>query len=200
MNPYAEMVRGYKNRFTSTILSQIQIEQDLNFITEGLSLRALAAIKSYSSNENLRSFTPFYYGVAETETESGVTNTLYQIQEGTEYLDRNDIYNYVNSNYYYEFVTQYDRLFSEKHQVGGLLVFNFSESMNTISGNLHYRVCHLEIWGFQAVQHMGMMIVILLSSILDTMVLKNLLKTIVSDFSHLQDWAGLSQMNLFLAI
>lgn len=135
VNPYAEMVRGYKNRFTSTILSQIQIEQDLNFITEGLSLRALAAIKSYSSNENLRSFTPFYYGVAETETESGVTNTLYQIQEGTEYLDRNDIYNYVNSNYYYEFVTQYDRLFSDKHQVGGLLVFNFSESMNTISGN-----------------------------------------------------------------
>ena len=135
VNPYAEMVRGYNNRFTSTILSQIQIEQNLNFITEGLKLRALAAIKSYSSNENSRSFTPFYYGIAESETESGVTNSLYQIQEGTEYLDRNDIYNYVNSNYYYEFVTQYDRLFSEKHQVGGLLVFNFSESMNTISGN-----------------------------------------------------------------
>ena len=135
VNPYAEMVRGYKNRFTSTILSQIQLDQDLSFITEGLSFRALAAVKSYSSNENLRSFTPFFYGVAETETESGITNTLYQIQEGTEYLNQNDTYNYVNSNYYYEFVGQYDRLFSEKHQVGGLLVFNFSESMNTISGS-----------------------------------------------------------------
>ena len=62
-NPYAEMVKGYKNRFTSTILSQIQIEQDLDFLTEGLSFRALAAIKSYSRTENKRSFTPFYYGV-----------------------------------------------------------------------------------------------------------------------------------------
>lgn len=135
VNPYAEMVRGYKNRFTSTILSQIQLEQDLSFITEGLSLRALAAIKSYSSTENRRSFTPFYYGVSEKQTESGVENELYQIQEGTEYLNENQTDNYVNSNYYYEFVTQYDRLFRDKHQVGGLLVFNFNESLNTISGS-----------------------------------------------------------------
>lgn len=135
VNPYAEMVRGYKNRFTSTILSQVQLEQDLSFITDGLSFRALAAIKSYSSTENRRSFTPFFYGVAETQTETGIENKLYQIQEGTEYLNENQTDNYVNSNYYYEFVTQYDRLFKDKHQVGGLLVFNFSESLNTISGS-----------------------------------------------------------------
>jgi TonB-linked SusC/RagA family outer membrane protein len=64
-----------------------------------------------------------------------VENELYQIQEGTEYLNENQTDNYVNSNYYYEFVTQYDRLFRDKHQVGGLLVFNFSESLNTISGS-----------------------------------------------------------------
>ncbi|MDC3079225.1 TonB-dependent receptor [Flavobacteriaceae bacterium] len=134
VNPYAEMVRGYKNRFTSTILSQVQIEQDLTFITEGLSLRALAAIKSYSSTENRRSFTPFFYGISEVQTESGIENKLYQVQEGTEYLNENQTDNYVNSNYYYEFVSQYDRLFADKHQVGGLIVFNFSESLNTISG------------------------------------------------------------------
>ena len=71
-NPYAEMVKGYKNRFTSTILSQVQIEQDLDFITKGLSFRALAAIKSYSRTENKRSFTPFYYGVLETQTNFGI--------------------------------------------------------------------------------------------------------------------------------
>ena len=134
-NPYAEMVKGYKNRFTSTILSQIQIEQDLDFLTEGLSFRALAAIKSYSRTENKRSFTPFYYGVLETETNFGIENELYQIQEGTEYLNENQTDNKVESNYYYEFVTQYDRLFKSKHQIGGLLVFNFSEALNTISGD-----------------------------------------------------------------
>ena len=83
------MVKGYKNRFTSTILSQVQIEQDLDFITKGLSFRALAAIKSYSRTENKRSFTPFYYGVLETQTNFGIENELYQIQEGTEYLNEN---------------------------------------------------------------------------------------------------------------
>jgi len=134
-NPYAEMVKGYKNRFTSTILSQVQIEQDLDFLTKGLSFRALAAIKSYSRTENKRSFTPFYYGVLETQTNFGIENELYQIQEGTEYLNENQTDNEVKSNYYYEFVTQYDRLFKNKHQVGGLLVFNFSEALNTISGD-----------------------------------------------------------------
>ena len=94
----------------------------------------MAAIKSYSSTENRRSFTPFFYGVSEVQTESGIENKLYQIQEGTEYLNENQTDNYVNSNYYYEFVSQYDRLFADKHQIGGLIVFNFSESLNTISG------------------------------------------------------------------
>tara|TARA_A100001015_G_scaffold215100_1_gene241463 strand:+ start:430 stop:3543 length:3114 start_codon:yes stop_codon:yes gene_type:complete len=134
-NPYAEMVKGYKNRFTSTILSQVQIEQDLDFLTKGLSFRALAAIKSYSKTENKRSFTPFFYGVSEVQTESGIENKLYQVQEGTEYLNENQTDNNVESNYYYEFVTQYDRLFKDKHQIGGLLVFNFSEALNTISGD-----------------------------------------------------------------
>ena len=72
----------------------------------------------------------------ETQTNFGIENELYQIQEGTEYLNENQTDNNVESNYYYEFVTQYDRLFKDKHQVGGLLVFNFSEALNTISGYL----------------------------------------------------------------
>ena len=71
----------------------------------------------------------------ETQTNFGIENELYQIQEGTEYLNENQTDNKVESNYYYEFVTQYDRLFKNKHQIGGLLVFNFSEALNTISGD-----------------------------------------------------------------
>ena len=39
------------------------------------------------------------------------------------------------SRFYYEFVTEYNRKFNELHDIGGLLVFNFSESLNTIGGN-----------------------------------------------------------------
>ena len=134
-NPYADMVRGYKDRFSSTILSQVQIKQELDFITEGLSFRALVAVKSYSATENQRSFNPFYYGIAESETELGLVNRIYQIQEGTEFLSNNSTSNAVNSNYYYEFTTQYYRFFNDKHQVGGLLVFNFNEALNKYSNS-----------------------------------------------------------------
>ena len=134
-NPYADMVKGYKDRFTNTILSQVQLEQDLGFITEGLKFRGLASVRTYAENENKRSYNPFYYGTAELETEEGLLYYLYQISEGTEYLNSPEINNYSNSNFYYEFTTEYNRIFEEKHEIGGLLVFNFSESLNTISGS-----------------------------------------------------------------
>ncbi|GAO27636.1 SusC/RagA family TonB-linked outer membrane protein [Geofilum rubicundum] len=60
-NPYADMVKGYRDEFSSTILSQFQIDQDLGGITEGLSARGMASIRNYSSYGSSRSFEPFYY-------------------------------------------------------------------------------------------------------------------------------------------
>lgn len=134
-NPYAEMVKGYKDRFSNTTLAQFSIEQDLKAITAGLKLRGMASVRTFISNENERSFTPFYYGLSEIETEEGIDYSLYQIQEGTEYLNNPNVSNYGNSNFYYELVTEYNREFNEKHEVGGLLVANFTESLNTIGGN-----------------------------------------------------------------
>ncbi len=134
-NPYANMVQGYKDRFSSTILAQFQIEQDLEFITKGLELRAMASVKTYSANENSRSFTPFYYGLSEIETETGVLHELYNIKEGTEFLNDPIVLNYANSSFYFEIITQYNRTFNERHDVGGLLVFTRKESLNTLGGN-----------------------------------------------------------------
>ena len=134
-NPYADMVKGYKDRFTNTIYSQVQIEQDLKFITEGLKFRGMASVRTYTMNENSREYTPFYYGMAEVETELGISNYLYRIQEGTEFLNNPSVNNLGTSRFYYEFVTEYNRKFNELHDIGGLLVFNFSESLNTIGGN-----------------------------------------------------------------
>lgn len=134
-NPYADMVKGYKDRFTNTIFSQVQIEQDLSFITEGLKFRGMASVRTYTMNENSREYTPFYYGMAEVESEEGILNFLYRIQEGTEFLNTPLIKNLGTSRFYYEFVSEYNRKFNELHDIGGLLVFNFSESLNTIGND-----------------------------------------------------------------
>ncbi len=78
-NPYADMVKGYKDRFKNTTLAQFEIKQDLSFITEGLKIRGMASVRTYSENENSREFTPFYYGIGQLETDLGTSNYLYQI-------------------------------------------------------------------------------------------------------------------------
>jgi TonB-linked SusC/RagA family outer membrane protein len=133
-NPYAESVRGFKDRFSNTTLAQFQIKQDLSFITDGLKLRAMASVRTYTENQNERSFTPFYYGSNETQTSQGVVNSLYQIQEGTEFLNDPTIGNNGNSNFYYEAVLEYNKTLKDKHEFGGLLVSYFQEALNTIGG------------------------------------------------------------------
>jgi TonB-dependent SusC/RagA subfamily outer membrane receptor len=100
-NPYANMVNGYKDEFSSTILSQFKIEQDLSSVTKGLSARGMASIKNYSSYGSSRSFAPFYYGVRNYNTVDK-TYDLYQITEGTEYLRTPDTWTNANSRVYFE--------------------------------------------------------------------------------------------------
>lgn len=132
-NPYADMVKGYKDEFTSTILSQFQIEQDFSFITEGLSARGMASIKTYSSYGSNRSFDPFYYAVQSYDPTAN-TYDLYQVKEGTEYLKAPVTHTNANSRAYFEVAGMYNRSF-EKHAVGALLVFTQEERLNTVQGN-----------------------------------------------------------------
>ena len=134
-NPYAESVKGFKDRFANTTLAQFQVKQDLKFITEGLKLRAMASVRTYTENQNERSFTPFYYGANLVQTATGIENSLDQIQEGTEFLNNPTVSNNGNSNFYYEAVLEYNKTFKEKHAVSGLLVNYFQEALNTIGGN-----------------------------------------------------------------
>lgn len=134
-NPYAESVKGFRDRFANTTLAQFQINQDLKFITEGLKLRAMASVRTYTENQNERSFTPFFYGASEIQTPTGLINSLIQIQEGTEFLNNPTVNNNGNSNFYYEAVLEYNKTFNEKHAVSGLLVNYFQEALNTIGGN-----------------------------------------------------------------
>ena len=137
-NPYADMVKGYQDYFQSTILSQAQLRQNLDFITDGLELRAMASIKSYSRNSSSRQFTPFYYGIAEIDSDEGVNYSIYQIQEGTEYLETPSVNTESNNNTYFELVTEYNRTFNERHGFGGLFVFYRSESLNTLNNENAY--------------------------------------------------------------
>ena len=74
--------------------------------------------------------------------------------------------------------TEYNRIFEEKHELGGLLVFNFSESLNTIREVAIFASLPSEIWVYLEDFLIIMMLDILLNLTLVIMDLKNLLKII----------------------
>ena len=131
-NPYAEMVSGYRDEFTSTILAMFQIEQDLSFVTPGLSARASANIRSYGNYGSNRSYAPYYYEIGEYDIINDVY-TLNNVVPGSETLGDPATYQTTNSRTYYEVALNYAREFN-KHGVSGMLVYTQSEELNTISG------------------------------------------------------------------
>ncbi|MCA5005365.1 SusC/RagA family TonB-linked outer membrane protein [Sphingobacterium bovistauri] len=141
MNPYAEMVKGYQTYKTSNLQPQIEVKQDLNAITEGLSARAMGYLRRYAHSSTSRNYTPFYYeAIVNSQDGSynlkalndGSTNALQPT--GTEYLGYGTAPSDVDSRVWLEGTINYNRTFAEKHAVSAMLV-SYISSYESVSGN-----------------------------------------------------------------
>ena len=61
INPYANLVKGYKNYQRSQMIAAVQLEQDLKFITKGLSFMTLFNLTRLSEFTVNRQFNPYWY-------------------------------------------------------------------------------------------------------------------------------------------
>ncbi|WP_297095007.1 TonB-dependent receptor [uncultured Draconibacterium sp.] len=122
INPYADMVKGYKDYSKSKMLAQFELKQDLSFVTEGLSIRGLFNTTRYSYFDVSRYYNPFWYSVASYDkpTDTYVLTRL-NPEDGTEWLSYDEGAKIISSTTYAEAAINYDRTF-EKHSVSGLLV------------------------------------------------------------------------------
>jgi TonB-linked SusC/RagA family outer membrane protein len=128
-NPYAEMVRGFSIYKTSNIQPQVELKQNLDFITKGLNFRSMAYLKRYSYFDVSRKYNPFYYN-AQVQPD-GKTYNLVVYNDGsptnigtvgTEYLDYSPGAKDVDSRIWLEGVLSYARNFGKVHSVGGSLI------------------------------------------------------------------------------
>ena len=133
LNPYADLVKGYKDYSRSTMSAQFELKQDLDLITKGLLVRGMVNTSRYAYFDVTRTYSPFYYHAGSWDK---VANTykLDALNEegGTEYLNYSPGEKTVNSDFYFESSVNYDRSFQEKHTVSGLLVFMLR---NELTGN-----------------------------------------------------------------
>ena len=137
INPYADMVKGYKNYTKSLILAQFELKQNLDFITEGLNLRGLFSTNRSSFFDVSRSFNPFYYNVVNYDRANN-TFDLFKMNPdtGTEYLGYSEGQKQISATSYSELAINYDKTINEKHGVSGLLVSILRNYIEANAGSL----------------------------------------------------------------
>jgi TonB-linked SusC/RagA family outer membrane protein len=136
VNPYAQMVAGYKERSRSQILAQLELKQDLKFITEGLSARGMMNISRLSQFAVNRAYNPFWYEISSYNRLTG-DYQLRQTRIGTEYLGYGELNNdrEQSSSFYFEGALNYVRDFGV-HNISGTLVFQARQTMKANAGSL----------------------------------------------------------------
>lgn len=128
VNPYAEMVKGYTVYKTSNIQPQLELKQNLNFITPGLAFRTMGYLRRYSFYSVDRSYNPFLYRASIDPTtqkynlnalNDGGSTSIGAV--GTEYLGYTEGQKIVDSRFWLEGALTYNQSF-KKHTVGGSLI------------------------------------------------------------------------------
>ena len=129
INPYASMTSGDKDYSRTNISAQAEIEQNLDFITEGLTVQGHFSTVRRSYFDVSRSYTPYYYkiGFYDKESDNYVLQAL-NPDSGTEYLGYSEGPKDVYTQIYMQAKANYVRKFG-LHDVGALLVYQRKEEL-----------------------------------------------------------------------
>ncbi|MDR2474211.1 MAG: TonB-dependent receptor [Tannerella sp.] len=146
INPYAEMVRGYKNYSQTNIQAQIELKQKLDFLTEGLNFRLLASTTRDSYFDVTRAYTPFFYTLSWFDKTTGKYSLeCLNPNGGKDFLTATGENDNISSSMYFEGALTYNRTFNEKHDVSGLLVSILREKIYSGSSDLQGSLPHRNI-------------------------------------------------------
>jgi TonB-linked SusC/RagA family outer membrane protein len=137
LNPYADMMRGYKDYSTNMTLTQFEAKQKLDMITEGLSLRAMVNMNRYSEFTVTRAYFPFYYNIDSYDLTNN-TYTLWNLNPngGTDYINYIPEDRRINTVFYLESALEYNKMFQEKHSFNALLVYIMRQAKEGLADNL----------------------------------------------------------------
>lgn len=143
INPYADMVKGYREYSSSLMMAQLEFKQDLSFLTEGLRFRIMGNTNRRTHFQVTRQYKPFYY-LANGYDKVDNTFRLSPINEtsGEEWLDYSLSNRRLSSSFYMESALNYNKVFN-KHGVSSMLVYimenNIDANANDLLQSLPFR-------------------------------------------------------------
>lgn len=135
LNPYAQMVRGYQETDSNKIIAQLEFNQDLDFVTEGLDFKLIFNGTQNSSYQALRSYIPYYYTPRLSKVTGQISLNELNPEDGTEslsFLQRN---RYISTSTYVETNLSYQKEIDDDNEVSGLVVFTMNDRLATLSDN-----------------------------------------------------------------
>lgn len=135
-NPFANMVSGYDQYNASTVNVQLELNQDLNFLTKGLSTRFMAYTQRYNYFILSRNYDPFYYTLFPDANGDLSVLSLLNPGKGTEYLNYSEGKKIVQSVTYAEWAANYNRTFAEKHAVSAMVIGILQNRLTANAGDL----------------------------------------------------------------
>lgn len=139
INPYAQLCRGYSDKFRGHFTSALTVCQNLDFVTKGLSLTGMATFYNRVYSAVNRSFTPFMYQLSsyDVDADGNYSYTSSSTNTGTTYLGTSR-----GRDGYRELAFQvkldYARTFNKKHDVGATFVYHQKERNMNISDAEEY--------------------------------------------------------------
>ncbi|WP_206610006.1 TonB-dependent receptor [Maribellus luteus] len=138
-NPFAEMVRGYRENNESTISVQATLMQDLDFITPDLKLQLKASANTWNYNSGARRYAPVYYALEQYDSFTE-NYTLYNLTPNTvPYLGDTEASRDGNTHFYFEGRLNWDKTW-DKHTVS-LMTVGIKEQKiltNGQGGSIYY--------------------------------------------------------------
>lgn len=142
INPYADMVKGYKNYDRTLVLAQAELKQNLDFITEGLNIRGLMSTTRYVYSDISRAYGPYYYMVSSYNQ----NDDTYQLEalnpnSGYENVEAGSPYKDIQTTTYVELSASYNHTFG-MHGVSGMLVYTMRNQQNSNYENLQLSLPH----------------------------------------------------------
>lgn len=152
-NPYQLLAHsGFTNEFRTTIQSNIELKQDLKFITEGLNAKLMFSFDAYSYGRVQRTMaprayliTPWGYDSMTGEpilTQDGEYNYVDQEPGSTSYysyLARSSDRPSINRTVYLEAQLNYNRTFGF-HNVGAMMLYNQNDFLESSNENIYNSV------------------------------------------------------------
>jgi len=144
LNPYAEMVKGYKDYSQSIMIAQLELKQKLDFITKGLGARLLGSTTRDSYFDIIRNYTPFYYTTSYYDKAMDKYGLVcLNPNDGTDFLQSAGGEKRISTSFYFEGAVDYNITVAEKHALSALLVGTMRETLYSAdAGDLQASLAH----------------------------------------------------------